>query len=367
MSKISDKLNIISNAKDDIKTAIENKGVSVGEVGIQDYASKIDEIIGSEVYPTLQEKTVVPTNEVQEVTPDEGIYGLSKVTVDKVNLQNKTVTPSSSEQIVKADSEYNGLNEVVVNGDDNLISENIVEGKTIFGVDGTAKTGGGGTPVEKGLIMSEYNSDGKPIKGEIIGMTEIPNNLFYSSFGNSGYFNEIGKNLTISNNLTKIGTNGFYGCTTIYWSEIPDSIIELGSSCFYNCMNLTLSKLPDSITKIGGSAFYGCKKITINEIPESITQIDNSSFYDCDSITEMTIKGNITYVGSSAFQSCGVLTKIVIPNITSVPYGGLTMFSSTPIASGTGYIYVPDDLVDSFKSATNWSTYADQIKGVSEL
>ena len=36
MSKISDKLNIINDAKNDIKIAIENKGVNVGEVGIQD-------------------------------------------------------------------------------------------------------------------------------------------------------------------------------------------------------------------------------------------------------------------------------------------------------------------------------------------
>ena len=43
--------------------------------------------------------------------------------------------------------------------------------------------------------------------------------------------------------------------------------------------------------------------------------------------------------------------------------------SSTPIATSTteGFIYVPDDLVESYKTATNWSTYASQIKGLSEL
>jgi hypothetical protein len=30
-------------------------------------------------------------------------------------------------------------------------------------------------------------------------------------------------------------------------------------------------------------------------------------------------------------------------------------------------IYVPDALVNSYKSASNWSTYADRIKGLSEL
>lgn len=38
----------------------------------------------------------------------------------------------------------------------------------------------------------------------------------------------------------------------------------------------------------------------------------------------------------------------------------------TPMKSGTGYIYVPAALVDSYKAATNWSTYADQIRAIED-
>ena len=41
-------------------------------------------------------------------------------------------------------------------------------------------------------------------------------------------------------------------------------------------------------------------------------------------------------------------------------------FNSTPIASGTGYIYVPAALVDNYKAATNWSTYANQIRAIED-
>ena len=44
MSNISEKLNIIKQAKDDIKTVLENKGIEVGDVGIQEYAGKMSEI-----------------------------------------------------------------------------------------------------------------------------------------------------------------------------------------------------------------------------------------------------------------------------------------------------------------------------------
>ena len=57
-----------------------------------------------------------------------------------------------------------------------------------------------------------------------------------------------------------------------------------------------------------------------------------------------------------------------MPNITAVPkLRNINAFKNTPIEKGTGYIYVPDNLVDSFKIAENWSTYADQIKSINEM
>ena len=71
-------------------------------------------------------------------------------------------------------------------------------------------------------------------------------------------------------------------------------------------------------------------------------------------------------IENSSFSNSG-LTTLSLPNVSAVPTGGNGMFSSTPIDRGTGSIYVPDALVENFKSATNWSNYADVIKPISEM
>ena len=53
------------------------------------------------------------------------------------SLQEKTVTPSVSVQSITADNGYDGLSKVTVNGDADLIANNIKSGTNIFGVTGT--------------------------------------------------------------------------------------------------------------------------------------------------------------------------------------------------------------------------------------
>lgn len=55
----------------------------------------------------------------------------------EIVLQSKTVSPSTVTQTIVPDSGYTGLNSVVINGDSNLISSNIKNGVSIFGITGT--------------------------------------------------------------------------------------------------------------------------------------------------------------------------------------------------------------------------------------
>ena len=249
------------------------------------------------------------------------------------------------------------------------------------------------TPVTKGFIINSFDEDGYPTDASIVGMTKIPDYYFYHAAyvngSNKGWLANIGNNLHLPDKLTSIGKNAFLGCTNLaltslpntlitlsdgcfrectnlVLTELPSSLTEIKVDCFRDCKNLILTKLPENLTKLGIECFYSCTKLTLTELPASITDLPYGTFNYCDSITEMTIKGNITSIGAYAFNKTN-LSKLVLLNITTIPSLSSSALNNTPIASKKGYIYVPDALVEDFKVASNWSTYASQIKGVSEL
>ena len=72
------------------------------------------------------------------------VPGGTKSATQQLTTQGaKTVTPGTSNQTAVASGRYT-TGDVVVSGDANLVPENIAEGVSIFGVEGTHSGGGGG-------------------------------------------------------------------------------------------------------------------------------------------------------------------------------------------------------------------------------
>lgn len=230
------------------------------------------------------------------------------------------------------------------------------------------ETGGGGSTPTQGLVINERDENGWPTDIAIVDRTTIPEYYCYY-FGDSinNFFGRVEK-ITLPENLTTIGNYSFQNCTNWKIPELADTVTTIGNYAFSGCENITWEKLPNSLGPLSTYAFDGCKNLAITEIPSGMVTSGTYVFRGCSSIPHITWLGDVTTISRGLFYSCTGLSYIALPNVTNVPtLSGTNAFYNTPINSGTGYIYVPDNLVDSFKSASNWSTFADQILPISEM
>lgn len=97
---------------------------------------------GTKQLTTQAAKTITPSTTSQTAV-SKGYYTSGDIIVAAVPTQTKNVTPTSTTQNITPDS-GKFLSKVTVAGDSNLISSNIVAGKSIFGVSGSATVGNGG-------------------------------------------------------------------------------------------------------------------------------------------------------------------------------------------------------------------------------
>ena len=126
----------------------------------------------------------------------------------------------------------------------------------------------------------------------------------------------------------------------------------------------TLTALESKAATIRSYAAYNCGALTSVVLPAA-TYIGERAFSGCSNLLTVRL-GAVQTISYLAFSGAGI-TSLIIEATGVVTLMSTSALQSTPIASGTGYIYVPDDLVETYKAATNWSTYAAQIKGLSEL
>lgn len=233
-------------------------------------------------------------------------------------------------------------------------------------------------------------------------ITSIESNAFASCFSL--------KSATLSSNITAIAGNAFQNCYDIKYITIPSGVTSIGSRTFSNCFSLEAITIPSGVTSIGTYAFQNCETIKSVTIPSGVTKVDNYTFDACYNLETVTIPNSVTSIGDNAFSNCSSLKTInsndsaVIPSrVTSIGQSafqqcyslyyvrvpssvtsiGKNAFSkcshvieytfertTPPTLGATAFntiqpycaIYVPEESVTAYRTASGWSTYASYIQ-----
>lgn len=190
-------------------------------------------------------------------------------------------------------------------------------------------------------------------------------------------------NVKIPDSVEIIYNNAFQDCRELQLNKLPSSLTTIKDSAFYNCYSMTVSELPSGVVSIGDWAFNGCDHITISKLPEGLLTIGRQALANCSNITISKIPSSVTSVGISSFLYAYKINIMHWATKTPIPsecfkYSGLKTliidYSESVVAlSATDAllckitdIYVPDALVDNYKTSTNWAAFAEIIKPLSE-
>ena len=215
---------------------------------------------------------------------------------------------------------------------------------------------------------------------------------------------------SLPNGVTYIGEYAFSACSNLALSSLPSGITSISMRAFMSCVSITISSMPSGVTSISGYAFYNCYQLPSMNL-SNVTSVGSNSFYGCRNMTSLNGNGAITSLSSSAFNGCSSLKTVSLPNMAvsslSTVFGNSTAssacqalefcdigssagiasnafancyaletlvlrktssittlsnvsaFTNTPMrgyGGKTGTVYVPEDLITSYQTATNWST-----------
>lgn len=158
----------------------------------------------------------------------------------------------------------------------------------------------------------------------------------------------------------------FYSCKKLERVSIPNATY-LVSSLFESCIALTSVNVQSAATA-QGSVFAGCTALEEITLP-ALTAITGKMFNNCSSLKKVDASVAKS-VDSNAFNNCKALEALILRSATMATLANVSAFGGTPIAAGaasnTCFIYVPSALVDTYKAATNWSTFANQFRAIED-
>ena len=221
---------------------------------------------------------------------------------------------------------------------------------------------GGDASIEDGLIegtLTEYSNDR---------ITKV------KSYGFHQQLNLVSISLP---NVTTIGdyamqscplTSGMYfpevtqiGQFTFYYGKFKSidlpKLTSTGQKAFASCRSLEILYLPELVSE-GSQLCASCSSLTTVCFPK-ITSISAMCVYNISSVKHIDFSSATSI--TSSFTGCSSLEMLILRSDIICTLAEGYALSSSKINSGEGYIYVPSNLVDEYKEATNWVAVSEQF------
>lgn len=147
----------------------------------------------------------------------------------------------------------------------------------------------------------------------------------------------------------------FSGITSLTSFSAPKAT-RITSSMLANNTAMTsvdLSNLTDTSTNL----FLNCSALSVLVLPK-VQIIYSQTFRGCSNLQKLDVLATRGFTNQNNMHGCSKLTDLIIRNTSVCTLANINNFTGTPFASGGtgGKLYVPQALISSYESATNWST-----------
>ena len=155
---------------------------------------------------------------------------------------------------------------------------------------------------------------------------------------------------------TNIKENAFSECANITSVNITNATTIRGYS-FKLCTGLVTLSMPNVISFASAQQFISCENLK-NVYAPSLSVLGGNAFQNCTSLEIIDLPAATRLNFSRVFYGCSKLQTVILRNTSVVPVNN-DCFTNTPFTGYNGLsgtVYVPQSLISSYQTASNWST-----------
>ena len=201
-------------------------------------------------------------------------------------------------------------------------------------------------------------------------LSEINDDNVLESIGSNAFAQTNLKSANFSK-LNELYDGAFNSCRNLSHVSIPNCE-NIPQNAFCGCINLSDINFDNCYT-IGDMAFTSCERLNKVNLKKCVS-IGASAFSGCNNITQVELF-NCKQIGSNAFANCKNLTNVYINNESDIFCSLMSEYvfcthdiSSPSICSINSNItfHFRADVLDIYKSATNWSHYSKYMTKISQ-